>query len=240
MPGPNEYFDLYGNSEEQLLHDGLVQEVIEIHGSGFYYLPRRSYNVDEILMEDAQHYFDSYYLTTFFIKNVEGFEGQGDFMSKFGLEIRDQITLTVSGTIFQQDVGIAEQITRPREGDLVYFPLNQKVFEIVFVQKFNMYFPLGATPAYDITCQLYEYSGQNFTTGIPEIDNIQKHNENILDWSLTFEDGAPMGTEDGDYVVQEDYNEKDIDVFDISEVLQKEGEEIINWDDYDPFTEGLF
>src|SRR5882757_3720296 len=163
MAGPNPYFDSFNNPQEQNMHDGMIQESIEIYGEGMYYLPRRPKNFDAIYTEDDQDYFDTVYLSTFYVKNVEGFEGQGSMVSKLGLEIRDQITLTVSNTLFLQDIGVAENFTRPREGDLVYFPLNNKVFEIVFVDKFSMFYPSGASPAYDITCQLYEYSGQKFT-----------------------------------------------------------------------------
>lgn len=241
MAGPNPIFDLYNNTEEQFLLDGIMQEAIEIHGIGCYYLPRRTSHIDEIFTEDPQHFYNKYYLTTFYIKNVEGFEGQGNFMSKFGLEIRDQITLTASDTIFQQDVGMAEEIVRPNEGDLIYFPLNKKVFKISFVEKFNVFFALGSTPSYDLTCQLYEYSGEKFDTGIPDIDSIQTLlSENLRDWAIMSEDGSPFMTEDGNYLVLEKYQEDKIDAFDQGDKIQTEADKVVNFDRNDPFADGLY
>jgi len=172
---------------------------------------------------------------------VEGFEGQGNFMSKFGLEIRDQITMTASDTIFQQDVGMAEEITRPNEGDLIYFPLNKKVFKISYVEKFNVFFALGSTPSFDLTCQLYEYSGEKFDTGIPDIDSIQTLlSENLRDWAIMSEDGSPFMTEDGNYLVLEQYQEDKIDAFDQGDKIQTEADKVVNFDQNDPFAEGLY
>jgi hypothetical protein len=241
MTGPNPYFDMFNNREEQSLHDGLIQESIEIYGEGMYYLPRRAANFDHIYTEDDQDYFDTTYLSTFYIKNVDGFEGQGNFMSKFGLEIRDQITLVVSNTIFTEDVGVAENFPRPREGDLIYFPLNDKVFEIVFVDKFTMYFPLGATPTYTITCQLFEYKGERFLTGIPSVDKIQKQlSENLYDGALLTEDGLALLTENGDVMMVEEYSETAIDPFDQGGDIQTVADDILDFTETDPYSEGSF
>lgn len=240
MTGPNPLFDNFNNTDEQFLHDGLIQESIEIYGEGMYYLPRRTANFDPLYTEDDQDYFDKVYLTTLYIKNVDGFEGQGNFMSKFGLEIRDQITLTVSNTIFMEDIGMLENFVRPREGDLIYFPLNDKVFEIVFVSKFTMYYPLGATPTYDITCQLYEYSGQRFNTGIPAVDKIEVLSENMYEWAILSEDGVPLLMETDDIWVLETYAETIMDTMDQSAAIQKIADGILDFTETDPFSEGPF
>jgi hypothetical protein len=241
MAGPNPYFDNYNNADEQSLHDGLVQESIEIYGEAMWYLPRRAFDIDLIYTEDPQNFFDTVYLSTFYIKNVDGFEGNGSFMSKFGLEIRDQITLTVSDTIFMQDIGNAEGFARPREGDLIWFPLNKKLFEVTFVDKFQMFYPLGAIHSYDITCQLYEWNGSTFNTGIPEIDLVQQTlSQNIFDWSMLTEDGSPFMTEDGNYLVLETFGPKNMDVFDQTDDIQQIGDDILNFDENDPFSEGKF
>lgn len=240
MTGPNPYFDNFNNSDEQFLHDGLIQEAVEIYGEGMYYIPRRNGNFDHLYTEDDQEYFDTVYLSTFYIKNVDGFEGQGNFMSKFGLEIRDQITLVVSNTLFTQDIGTLESFPRPREGDLIYFPLNDKVFEIVFVNKFTMYYPLGATPSYDITCQLFEYKGERFSTGIPSVDKIQALAENLYDWALLTEDGLPLLMENDDIWVLENYAETTIDPMDQTVLIQAEADAILDFTETDPYSEGPF
>lgn len=241
MTGPNPYFDNFNNSDEQFLHDGLIQESIEIFGEGMYYLPRRPYNLDLIYLEDDQDYFDTIYLSTFYIKNVDGFEGQGNFLSKFGLEIRDQITLVVSNTIFSEDVGAAENFPRPREGDVIYFPLNGKMFEIVFVDKFTMYFPLGASPSYSITCQLFEYKGEKFLTGNPLIDKIEVLlSEDLYDWALQTEDGLALLLENSDVLVVEEYAEVAMDAMDQTVPIQSLSDSILDFTETDPYSEGTF
>lgn len=238
MAGPNALFDLYYNADEQFLLNGLVEESILINGLGCLYVPRREYHIDPLLTEDSQKFYDTTYLTTFYIKNVEGFQSQRDLISKFGLEIRDQITLTASDTIFQEDVGRHEGFIRPREGDLVYFPLNKKVFQIDFVEKFNMYYPLGSTPSYDLTVSLYEYSGESFRTGYPDIDEYSLSSENIFDWSVLAENGSIISLEDGSSLAQEGFAPTNIDVFDQTDVIQNEGTEILDWSKKDPFSSG--
>lgn len=241
MAGLSPYFDNYNNREEQGLHDGLIQESIEMYGEAMYYMPRRDANFDPLYTEDDQDYYDTVYLTAFYIKNVDGFEGQGNFMSKFGLEIRDQITLVVSNTLFNEDVGIAENISRPREGDLIYFPLNDKVFEIVFVDKFSMFYPLGATPSYTITCQLFEYTSQRFITGIPAVDKIQKTvSTNLYDWALLTEDGLALLTENEDILTVEDYSEDTPDPLDQSEEIQTIADGLLDFTETDPYSSGPF
>lgn len=241
MTGPNPYFDNFNNTDEQFLHDGLIQEAIEIYGEGMYYIPRRPFNFDPLYTEDDQDYFDTPYLSTFYIKNVDGFEGQGNFMSKFGLEIRDQITLVVSNTLFTQDIGAVENLTRPREGDVIYFPLNNKIFEIVFVDKFTMYYPFGASPSYTITCQLFEYKGEKFLTGIPAVDKIQKlMTENLYDWAILTEDGMALLLENGDVLVGEEYADTLADPLDQSTVIQKQSDAVLDFSESDPFSEGRF
>lgn len=240
MTGPNPYFDNFNNSDEQWLHDNIVQESIEIYGEGMYYLPRRPANFDPLYTEDDQDFFDKVYLSTFYLKNVEGFEGQGNFMSKFGLEIRDQITLVVSNTLFMQDIGNEEGFVRPREGDLIYFPLNDKVFEIVYVDKFSMFYPLGTTPSYTLTCQLYEYSGQHFRTGIPSVDKIEVLSEDIFIWSLQAEDGQPLMFVDNAAMVVEEYEQALIDPMDQSEPIQNMADTIMDFTETDPYSEGRF
>lgn len=237
----NPYFDSWNDPSEQDMYDGLIQESIEIYGETMYYCPRRRRSFDQIYTEDDQNYFDKAYSTTFYIKNVEGFEGDGNFMSKFGLEIRDQITLACSNTIFSQDVAVFENgMVRPREGDVIYFPLNDKMFEIVFVQKFSLFYPMGVAPTYDLTCQLYEYTGSQFTTGIPEIDKVNALSENVYDNALLTEDGYAFLTENGDTLLTEDYDEQSIDPMDIDVPIQREADQVLDFTETDPYSEGPF
>ena len=107
-----------------------------------------------------------------YIKNVDGFEGEGDFLSKFGLQIRDSITFTMSQRRFLQDVGLYDETVRPNEGDLIYFPLNRKLFELKHVEHEAIFYQMGSLQTYDLKCDLFEFSNERFATGILEIDAL--------------------------------------------------------------------
>jgi hypothetical protein len=108
-----------------------------------------------------------------YIKNVDGFEGEGDFMSKFGLEIRDRITFTVSRRSFASEILTQESnMVRPLEGDLIWFPLTRKMYTIKFVEHEAIFYQLGSLQTYDMTCELFEFNNETFDTGIPDIDQI--------------------------------------------------------------------
>ena len=166
----NHYINNHGSSPEQnLIHDLLI-ESIKFYGMDVHWLPRiSSASADQILGEDTLSSFSTNHMIEMYIKNVEGFEGQGDFLSKFGLDIRDQITFTLAIRRFEQ---LESGYERPREGDLIYFPLNKKLFEIQFVEHESLFYPTGTLPVYDLRCELFAYSQQEINTGIPEIDQI--------------------------------------------------------------------
>ena len=173
----NFYFNNFQSSQEQLLIENLVIESIKIYGHDVKYIPRIVQNKDKIYGEDKQ---TSKYINAIevemYIKNVEGFQGEGDFLSKFNLQIRDQITFTIARRTFGDEVGSIMTLDRPREGDLVYFPLNKKVFEIKFVEHESIFYQLGALQMYDLKCELFEYNGEVFETGDSEIDALYENN----------------------------------------------------------------
>jgi hypothetical protein len=105
-----------------------------------------------------------------YVKNVEGFQGDGDFLSKFGLQINDSMTLTISMRKFLEDIALFNEKIRPNEGDLIYFPLNRKVFEIKHVEHEAIFYQMGSLQTYDLKVELFEYSNERFETNIPEID----------------------------------------------------------------------
>lgn len=242
----NPYFNELTHGPEQGLIDDLNIEAISIYGWDSYYLPRKLRAEDQILNEDSQSYFDQALVTTFYLKNFDGFQGQRDLLSTMGLEIRDQITLTVSLTTFAEEIGPLSDdrggtVARPREGDLIWFPQNQKLFEITFVEKFNEFFQLGRIYTCDLTCQLLEWSGQVFETGVPEIDAIgNRVSTDLLDWNLLAEDGASLLAEDGAYLMLEEYQSEVLNPFDQTEELADEASDIFNFDENDPFSDGPY
>lgn len=147
-----------------------------MYGQDVYYIPRSLIGVDEILNEDYSRFVDAYAIEMY-IESVDGFAGEGDLLSKFGLQIRDQATFVVSRRRWEQLVGIwNNQINnlRPNEGDLIYLPLSNSIFEIRFVEHESPFYQLSNLPVYKLQCELFEYGQEEFETGIREVDRIEE------------------------------------------------------------------
>ena len=157
---------------EQTLIEDLVIESIRIYGIDVWYLPRTLVAKDDLLNEDDLSAFNEAYLVEMYIKSVDGFEGEGDFLSKFGLQIRDSVTMTIAQRVYELEVGLNTEINRPREGDLIYLPLNRKFFEIQHVEHEAIFYQLGSLQTYDLRAELFEYSGEKFATGQDFLDNV--------------------------------------------------------------------
>lgn len=167
----NVFFRNYDNFNEQNLIDDLVIESIQIYGLDVIYVTRSIQGEDSIFNEDDMPLYNETFNFEAYVKNVDGFEGEGDFLSKFGLEIRDSVTFTVAIRTFERFVTKEDQNkVRPLEGDIIFFPLNQKMYEIKFVEHESVFYQSGALQVYDLRCELIEASGQRFDTGIPDID----------------------------------------------------------------------
>lgn len=170
----NTYFNNYSNSMEQDLIESLITESIKIHGIDIYYLPRRITDYDKVFHEDTLSYYDSNFLVEMYIKTFDQMGGEGDLLQKFGLTIRDSMTLTVSIRRFNETVGGYSNLIRPREGDLIFFPLNNKIFQVMHVEHESLFYQMGSLQVYDLKVELYEYSNERFNTGIQFIDNMFK------------------------------------------------------------------
>ena len=171
----NVYFDPAVRSEQHLVED-LVMEALRFYGQDVYYIPRSVITKDDILNEEYSQY-ESAYTIEMYIANTQGFEGEGNLLSKFGLEIRDQATFVVSRRRFEQLVEIdsnAIREERPREGDLIYLPLSRSLFEIQFVEHEQPFYQLQNLSTYQLQCELFEYSSEMFETGIREIDQFEE------------------------------------------------------------------
>mgnify|MGYP006267441319 CR=1 FL=1 len=235
----NFYFNNFKNSGEQDLLESLIVEAIKIYGEDMYYITRNINNLDKLYTADDQSSYTNAYLCEFYIKSVDGFSGDGNFMSKFGLEIRDQVIFSIAQRTFAREIGAYTTLIRPNEGDLIYFPLNNKCFQIKFVNKFEMFYQLGALQTWEMTCELFEYADEVFNTGIPEIDRLQlKYSTNILDYDIMDETGAPILDEQGDYIVNEQYNLDTITGTGTNEDMSSESSGFIDWSVKDPFSEG--
>ena len=124
------FFNNFQSSQEQLLIENLIIESIKIYGHDTYYIPRIVRNKDQLYGNDPVSEYKNSYFVDMYIKDVNGFQGEGDFLSKFNLQIRDQVTLTIARRTFFDEVGSVENMVRPLEGDLIFFPLNRKVFVV--------------------------------------------------------------------------------------------------------------
>jgi hypothetical protein len=168
----NFYFSNFSNSGEQNLIEDLIIESIRVYGHDLWYIPRTLVAKDELLNEDDLSTFTKAFMIEAYIKNVDSFGGDGDFLSKFGLRISDTITFTIAMRKFAQDVALYDEQIRPNEGDLIYFPLNRKMFEVQFVEHEAIFYQMGQLQTYDLRCELFEYSQERFSTGVLEIDTL--------------------------------------------------------------------
>jgi len=173
----NPYFSKYERSEQNLVED-LVVETIKMHGHEVVYLFRESPEIDAVFGEDS---LPSIYKIgkpiEMYVESVDGFEGEGDFIAKFGLEVRDNMKLVVSKRRWKQEFsgitggdGPGANAERPREGDLLYFPLSKGIFEIKFVEHEKPFYQFGKNYVYSISCELATQAGDSFETDNTEID----------------------------------------------------------------------
>ena len=168
----NSYFQNGSQSEQNFVQD-LIVEAIEIHGLKMMYIPRTLIALDEILGEDRLSEFKDSYPITMYFDQIDNFDGQGAFISKFGLMIEQSATLVVARRRWEQLVGrFGKTIlpNRPSEGDLIYFPLTGGLFEIKFVTYQDPFYQLGKLYVYKLQVELFQYGSEHITTGDSEID----------------------------------------------------------------------
>lgn len=172
-------FFLQGSPGEQRLVQDLINEQLKIYGVDVIYIPRKFVRKQTILREISSSKFDDNYALEAYINNYDGYTGQGDILTKFGMSLKDELSLIVSKERFEDFIspflegGDDDEITlstRPREGDLVYFPLGQRLFEVKFVEHEVNFYQLGKLYVYELKCELFEYEDEVIDTSIDEID----------------------------------------------------------------------
>ena len=279
----NKYFNNFDYAREQDLVEDLTIEAIKIYGHNVKYLPKTISGIDHLFGEDKLLKYETAADVEMYVKNVEGFEGEGEFMSKFGVQLNDQLTLTVARKRFDQirteklqtEVGynyvqesantdapsrqfltgnshtesiILETGTtgvnnysitseRPQEGDLVFFPLVNKIFEIKFVEHEDIFYQTGRLQSYDLRCELFKYSSEQIRTGNTDIDSIETAGTlDTLLYELLLENGDKLLEEGGDSMIQE-YQLFTQDTGANNSFFQSEGESIIDFSERNPFSE---
>jgi hypothetical protein len=168
----NVFFSHAVQTEQNLVED-LIVESLRMYGHNCFYLPRSIVNEDTILGDAADSSFDDAYEVEMYLEGVEGFEGEGDLYSKFGVEVRDTATFVISKRSWERFISLDANLAtglRPNEGDLIYFPLSKSVFEIKFVEHENPFYQMGKLFTFKMTCDLFEYSGEDFNTGVGALD----------------------------------------------------------------------
>jgi len=163
-------------STEQHLYEDLVVESLRIYGHETYYLPREIVEEDSILGEDVQSTFGDAYSVEMYLENTDAFEGEGDLFSKFGVQVKDQATFVISLRTWERFISLDSNLAtslRPNEGDLIYFPMSGSIFEIKFVEHENPFYQVGKLFVFKMQCELYEYRGEDFDTGIDTIDIVE-------------------------------------------------------------------
>jgi hypothetical protein len=167
----NPYINLTSVSSEQNLVESFTIELIQGMGQDCYYVPRKYFHIDKIFGEDPTTSFEKTYKIEMYIQSYKGFDGT-DVISQFGLEIKDRISLLLARKRFKEQVTVYDtNIIRPREGDLIYFPLSKSLFEINFVEHENPLYPLGKLYSYQITAELFTYSYEKINTNNTAINS---------------------------------------------------------------------
>ena len=166
----NPYINLTTRQSEQNLVEDITIELIKGVGQDCFYVPRKYLNIDRLFGENPASSFEQAYTVEMYIISFRGFEGT-DVISQFGVEIKDKVSLLVARKRFKQQVtDVNPLIIRPREGDLIYFPLSKSLFEINFVEHENPLYPLGKLYSYQITAELFTYSYEKMTTNNSDIN----------------------------------------------------------------------
>jgi hypothetical protein len=188
----NIYFNQKVKSEQGIYED-IVIESLKMYGQDVYYLPRDIVNRSLLFNDDVPSRFNSAYKIEMYIENVNGFDGEGDLMTKFGVELRDQATFIVSRRRWDQTVKRYDNdinSVRPREGDLIYLTLSNTLFEIMHVEHEQPFYQLSNLPTYKLRCEKFEYNDEKLDTNIETIDSIEQTGYNV---NLTLQDSSAKG-----------------------------------------------
>lgn len=168
------YFHHISSGAEQNLMEDLSRETIQIKGLDFSYIPRDSDDADPLFGEDIKSTYDTSVTLEMYCKQMTGFDGEGDFFSRFGLDIRDEAVFQIHKKRFEEVVtAVYPNITRPREGDLIYFELASTLLEISFVEKEQPFYQRGIQTLWEANVKKFEYNHDEMLTGIDAVDDIE-------------------------------------------------------------------
>lgn len=240
------YFNNFNTRSEQNVLEDLIVESIKIYGIDVFLCPRTINEKDEIYGEDPTSSYESNYQIEMYIRNIDGYEGDGVFLSRFGVEIRDQMTFSVAIRTFNSEVGQYTGTSRPKEGDLIWMTLNPQrpqLLQIKYVNDRSIFYQLGTLQLYDLTCEVFEYSGERLSTGIAAVDALQQQNSlDIGIYNLLTSSNEILVDSNGFALIQTGF---DIDIqagdpyADNSE-FQDLADGLINFTESNPFSDGPY
>jgi len=235
------YFDT-GTIPEQRLYEDLIIEQLRAFGQEVFYLPRTLVNEDTILGEDPLSEFNDAYLIEMYVENIEGYDGEKELMTKFGLDIQNEVTFVVARRRWEQLISLDQNLivnTRPNEGDLVYFPRTKHIFEISFVDHDDPFYQVQNLPVYKLKCRSFDYSSEQIDTGIVEIDNIETtYSLDVLSYQLTLEDGTGSVLQEGEgtnYLLNEDYTIETKDTKAQNDIFDTFNNTVLDFSESNPF-----
>jgi hypothetical protein len=231
-----------GTTNEQRLLEDLVIESMKIYGHDVYYLPRTIANEDPILVEDPLSYFTQAYPLEMYLENTEGFEGEGELLTKFGFEFRSNATFVVARRRWEESVGrnadALQLPERPAEGDLLFFPKTKTFFQINYVDFLNPFYQLGKIYTYRMSCQVFEFSSETIDTGIEEIDGITDgKTQDQLGWQLLMQSGDYVISQTGDTIILNEAGTTNVDALDQTNEFETEAAEFLDFTAFNPFGE---
>lgn len=238
----NKYFNQYAFYGEQTLLDDLVVESIKIYGIDCTYILRSEKDYQKIYATSDVDVYSQNYLIECYLEDVMSYQGDGESFNKFvgGPVINDQIVLAIAKRSFDIEIGTQTTRIRPLEGDIIYFPFNQRIFQIKYVDKFENFFQFGVTNYWwKCTLELFEYSNEIFNTGIPEIDSLQvTASTNMYDFAIKDIDGVPLVHENGDVWVIDNYALTNQTPLADNDEVQEEAETTVQYtNETDPFED---
>lgn len=202
------------NKNDQTIMNSLIKESIQIQGRTMYYLPRDAQVKDLILGEDVVSAFTLAIPLEMYMKDVNGYDGQREMFSKFGLQIQNSYKLVVSVDRWNQEVKSrfdnntttfqVDNYVRPHEGDLIYDPLTKFLMVLKFVDHDTEFYALGKNYMYHLSCESFLYQNEKMDTSIPEIDAFNDLSMDDLNFQLMTESGIALRQENGSYLLQEE------------------------------------
>jgi len=230
------YFNKSSAAEQALL-ESLAIEMIKVNGLDAYYLPRTLFNQDQIFEEDVLSTFNRGYFIEMFLLNVNGFDGEREILSKFGVEIREQVTFVIAKRRFEDEIGAYSDRIRPLEGDLIFFPITSGLFEIKFATDDMPFYQISGRYVYQLKCEKFEYSSERIDTGITVIDDIEAQYSltNTGPVNISTEFYSDLATESNDILILTGDDIEDRDVSAQNTTFRTESIGIIDFSEDNPF-----